>query len=305
MTEPLFKKILVPVDLGGSSVAPLRYAGLFARHFNSEVTVMFADELATLFGDFDPAFIEQHVHPDQEQEREEKALRAFAADHMTGVTPSTIVIAGHPVPSIVRVAKEKNADLIIMGTHGRRGWRRALAGSVADGVVRAASHPVLVVPAWREGRPYPDRIQRVLCPVNFTDAARDAVDYACKLAGAFESELVLVHVQESGEVDSQSIHDRFREWLPDPRRTSCSFRELVLRGGAAERILDCVEDVGADLLVMGAQVKWMRTESIIGTTAERLLRFSPVPILTVTRKAVAPEEKNRAEEVLAADGIAR
>lgn len=52
---------------------------------------------------------------------------------------------------------------------------------------------------------------------------------------------------------------------------------------------DTGEDVRADLLVMGAALSWLRTESVIGTTAERLLRFSPVPVLTVTRKAVASE----------------
>jgi nucleotide-binding universal stress UspA family protein len=300
MTEPLFKKILVPVDLGDSSIAPLHYAGLLARQFDSEVTLMYADELASLFRDFDPEFIAYPVQPAEDAARDENAVRDFAARHLTGVAaPPIVVIPGHPVASIVRVAKEQNADLIIMGTHGRRGWWRALAGSVADGVVRGASQPVLVVPAQREGRPYPEGIRRVICPVNFTDAARDAVEYACTLASAFESELVLVHVQESGDVDSQVIHDRFREWLPDARRTPCSFREVVLRVGPAERVLDCVEDVGADLLVMGAQVKWLRAESIIGTTAERLLRFSPVPILTVKRKAVAPEEGNPAEEALA------
>ncbi len=299
MSQSLFSKILVPVDLGDTSIAPLRYAGLFARHFGSEVTLIFADELVTLFGDFDPEWIEYHVHPAQQKEREEQALRAFAADHLPGITPSTIVATGHPVSTIVNVARDQNADLIIMGTHGRRGWRRALVGSVADGVVRAASRPVLVVPGWPEGPPYPEKIRRIACPVNFTEAARDAVEYACTLASAFGSELVLIHVQESGDVDSQAVHEQFKAWLPDDRRARCSVREFALRGGPAERVLDCVEDVGADLLVMGAQLKWLRAESIIGTTAERLLRFSPVPILTVTRKALAPEEKSYGEESLA------
>jgi len=298
MPEPLFRKILVPVDLGDSSVAPVRYAGMFARRFGSELTLMYANELAALFGNFDPAWIESNADPARERERDEAALRAFAADYLTGVTPSTLVVAGHPVTSI-QTAKEQSADLILMGTHGRRGWRRALAGSVADAVVRAASQPVLVLPAHYDGRPAEDRIERVLCPVNFTEAARDAVQYACRIANNFESELVLVHVQEEGDADSEFVHSQFREWLPHERRSPCSFRELVLRGGPAERVLDCVEDVGADLLVMGAQVKRLRTESVLGTTAERLLRFSPVPILTITRNAVAPAEKVPAEEALA------
>lgn len=305
MTGPVFRRILVPVDLGNSSIAPLRYTSLFAQRFKSDVTVLYADQLAAQFSEFDPAFVASQIRPAEEKARADAALRAFSASHLTGVTPATVVIAGYPIPTIIRAADEQNVDLIIMGTHGRRGWRRALAGSVADGVVHAASQPVLVVPSWREGRPYPDTIRRVVCPVNFTDAARQALDYACTLAKTFESELVLVHVQESNDVDSLAVHARFREWLPDPQTRQCSFRELVLRGGPAERLLDCVEDLDADMLVMGAQTKWIRSESIIGTTAERLLRFSPVPILTVTRKAVAPEDKIKPESVLAVGAKAR
>lgn len=299
MSEPLFKNILVPVDLGDTSIAPLHYAGLFARQFGSGVTLMYADELATLFSEFDPEFIARRVRPPVQPEGDENAVRTFAAHHLAGVAPQSIlVVPGNPTASIVQVAKDKHADLIIMGTHGRRGWRRALAGSVAEGVVRGASQPVLVVPATRDGRLLPEKITRVVCPVNFTDAAEGALEYACSVATAFQAELLLVHVHESDSVDLQAMRDNLRACVPASLSRRCTFSEVVLRGGPAERVLDCVEDVRADLLVMGAQLSWLRTESVIGTTAERLLRFSPIPVLTVTRKAVASERHDRAEELL-------
>lgn len=55
------------------------------------------------------------------------------------------VTAGHPAETIVRVAQERSADLIVMGTHGRTGLQRALLGSVAEKVVRLAPCPVLTV----------------------------------------------------------------------------------------------------------------------------------------------------------------
>ena len=284
--EPLFKRILTPVDLGSSSIAALHYTSIFAKRFGSSVTLVYADELASLFADYDPAWVAYHVQPQSEGFRIEDSLRAFAAEHLRDVeSPATIVVPEHPVKAIIRAATETNADLIVMGTHGRRGWRRALAGSVADGVVRAAARPVLVVPEQRHRSAHPEEVTRVVCPVNFTEAARTAVVCAAGVAAAFDAELIVVHVAEVPIADTESIQEYFRQWLGEEIRARSSFRELVLRGGAAERVLDCVEDVNADLLVLGAEVKWLRNESVIGTTTERLLRFSPVPVLTVARTA--------------------
>lgn len=284
--ERHFKRILVPIDLGSTSIAALRYASLFARRFGADVTLMYADELSSLFADYNPSGIEE-------------SLRAFAQEHAPDLElPATIVVPEHPVTAIIRAASRTGADLIIMGTHGRRGWRRALAGSVADGVVRTATCPVVVVPPELSAPPKVAQIARVVCPVNFTEAAENAVAYAAGIATAFDAELILVHVAEEAIAapDTAAVQEFFRGWLADDIRSNATFRELVLRGGAAERVLDCVEDVGADLLVMGAQLKWLRNESVIGTTSERLLRFCPVPVLTVTRAAVQPMREKAAVE---------
>lgn len=296
----MFKKILAPVDLDDTAVAPLHYASLFARLFGSEVTLMYADEVAALFGGYDPEFLAYHIPSTDEIAREEEALRNLAARYLTpGPVPAAIALPGPPVSTIVNAAKTSGSDLIIMGTRGDRGWRRALTGSVADGVVRAASQPVLVVPARRDGRPHPETIGRVVCPVNFTGASRDAIAYAARLASAFGAELLLVHVHEADGIDSDAVHNRFRSYVPEEMRAQLKIRELVLRGGAAERVLECVEDQKAELLVMGTQRKTLRSETIIGTTSERLLRFSSVPVLSITHRQVAREEERELTAVTA------
>ncbi|HSP16542.1 MAG TPA: universal stress protein [Thermoanaerobaculia bacterium] len=298
MSEALFKHILVPVDLGETSVGALHFAGIFATKFGAKVTLLYADELATLFADYDPAWISYNVSPGEEAKRVQESIHKLAAEHLQGVEqPEIHVVPGHPIATISRISREDNVDLIVMGTHGRRGWRRALVGSVADGVVRESRQPVLVVPKRQDGA-YSGSIRRIVCPVNFTDAAREAVRYAASLAKAFDAELILVHVAESSPLpfETATVDQLFTEWLPSDVAGHSSLRHLVLRGGPAERVLDCVEDIGADLLVMGAQLKWLRSESVIGTTSERLLRFANVPILTIARRAQRPAEPERVAE---------
>ena len=183
-------------------------------------------------------------------------------------------VDGPPAEVIVDAQRRTGADLIVMGTHGHRGWRRAALGSVAENVLHLATCPVLTVnrhttlPA--NG---PVTISRVLCPTNFSDVARESLAVATMFAEAFNAELDVVHVVENG--------------TPPLLLDKGPYRQIVLRGGAAERILDYAEDIGADLLVIGAQRQWFRDETVIGTTTERLVRFASCPVLAVTRPAAA------------------
>jgi nucleotide-binding universal stress UspA family protein len=298
MSEPLFTHILAPVDLGDASIDALHLTAVFSRVFGAKVTLLYADELATLFADYDPAWISYNVSPQEEEARVQEAIAKLAAEHLKGIDrPEIIVVPGHPIATISRVSREQNVDLIIMGTHGRRGWRLALVGSVADAIVREARPPVLVIPKRIEG-PQSESIARVVCPVNFSESARAAVRYAAEVANAFGAELILVHVAENAPLGAEvaNADELFQSWLPQDVAVRTSLRHLVLHGGPAERVLDCVEDLHGDLLVLGAQIRWLRAESVIGTTSERLLRFSPVPILTVTRRVPEPAARELARE---------
>jgi len=189
----------------------------------------------------------------------------------------------------------------VMGTHLRHGWRRALLGSVSDGVLHGSECPVLTV-ATRDGyvgaTPY--AITNIMCPVNFTDVARESLHVAARLAEAFGAHLTIVHVLEADEVADVKAHEeKVRLWVAPELQNVCSYRELIVRGGAAERVLDCADDVGSDFLVIGAQQKLFRDTTVIGTTTERLIRFASSPVLVVPRQIVRREAAAEAREELA------
>lgn len=276
------KSLLAATDLSESSVAALRYARMLAERFRAKLTVIYSDPLgypievigagASMFLASTPehmarlrAEVEQHVEP-----------------VLAGLPYDVQISIGPPSEMIVRTANQRNVDVIVMGTHGHRGWRRAVLGSVAENVLHTASCPVLTVnrhsalPA--QG---PVTFTRILCPTNFSDVARDSMGIARTLADAFNAELHVVHVVEEGHETPP---------LQEPMGT---YHEIVLRGGAAERILDYAEDLGADLLVIGAQRQLFRDATVIGTTTERLVRFASCPVLAVTREA---KETTRAPE---------
>ena len=280
-------RLLAATDLSESNIAALRYARLLTERFRTKLTVLYSDPIAypvEVFGDV-PTLV--YASTPEHQAR----LRIEVEEHvdpiLRGIPYEVLVTVGSPTHTIARAAEEKKADLLVIGTHGHHGWRRALLGSVAESVLHEARCPVLTVsrhsPLPAQG---PVAITRILCPTNFSDVARESLRMAGALASAFNAELVVAHVVEEltgANVDAERVR---REAGPELDRL-CSYRELVLRGGAAERILDCADDLGADLLVIGAQRKLFRDETVIGATTERIVRFATCPVLTVPKAIVA------------------
>lgn len=135
------KQVLVPVDFSDCSTGALRYAAAVAAKFGAGLSVLHVVEPLHADWRMDTLAFQRRSHTEALQR-----LRELVADKLPGVPRVHAKLhGGHPVRTIVDFARRSKADLIIMGSHGRGGMKRALVGSVAERVVRHASCPVLVV----------------------------------------------------------------------------------------------------------------------------------------------------------------
>jgi universal stress protein A len=138
------KTILVPTDFSKESKKALQYAIPFASQFNARIILLNVVQPHYVGGEFgvvDFPVIEADLQKDSAEQ-----LAALATKSVRDLAPvKTVVRTGSPVDEIVDAAKELKADLIILSTHGRTGLKHVLLGSMAEGVVRHAPCPVLIV----------------------------------------------------------------------------------------------------------------------------------------------------------------
>ncbi len=148
----MFSKILVPTDFSACSAEAAGVAKTFAERFGSRVVVLHVlDEPATL----DPMF-RGDVPLEMLRSRMEQFARenmdAFLARHFSGFRNfDTLLATGIPYREIIGKAREVEADLIVIGTHGRTGVEHVIFGSTAEKVVRLAPCPVLTVRKGGDG----------------------------------------------------------------------------------------------------------------------------------------------------------
>ncbi len=139
------KKILCAVDLSTHSKTIAEYAITFAKQTGAEIVVVYTAPSLSQYVGFHvpPNTIENFVG--EIVTGAEKSMDSFVTEHFPGVIAKGHVLVGYAAEEIVEKAEEENVDLIIMGTHGRKGLDRMLFGSVAESVVKNAKQPVLTI----------------------------------------------------------------------------------------------------------------------------------------------------------------
>jgi universal stress protein A len=144
-----FKRILVPVDFSDCSKHALAVAIDIAEKFDAQLEIFHTYEPPYYVGDVlvqipdKPAMSVHDYIRNSAQRLLDELLQATPS--LDGVRSVSTLAAGVPADAIIEKVREGSYDLVIMGTHGRRGLSHLLMGSVAERVIRQASCPVMVV----------------------------------------------------------------------------------------------------------------------------------------------------------------
>lgn len=263
------RRILVPIDLTRPSFSAFRAAADIARRFNARVEVVYcAEPVPPELAVYGAAPVEK-----ARTRRIEVILRRRCAS-----ADCFHVVRGDPAQTTLRLARDRKADLIVMGTHGRRGAARALLGSVAETVLRRSPVPVLVL--RKDMRP----LKRVLAPIQGDAQAATGLVAAGVVARALKARLDVLHVVTDplfGPNPLRLLGERLAELPKDVRRDTKATME-VRRGSPVLEILRAAR--GRDLLVLVSRPKSLLGDMILGTTVERLARHCRIPVLAIPAK---------------------
>jgi len=288
-------RILVATDFSTTADAAETLAFRLARSLDAELHVVHVRVILE-----DPLMAEEHQ---LEVERlvastdgaGKRALAEGRTDHDELTVHTHLVRSISAAEAITEVASDQACDLVVMGTHGRRGIKHLLLGSVAEHVVRSVRVPVVTVRP--DCRLFSDQPSRMLVAHDFSDQSADAVRVAGAWARTFGSEITLLHVVEpvvypefytfnlaSDDILTRSrdrateVLDAAAEELLDGLPVNTS----VVIGRAADTILSEAESGDFDLVVMGTRGLSELEQLVLGSVAEAVLRRCPVPLLTVS-----------------------
>jgi nucleotide-binding universal stress UspA family protein len=234
------------------------------------------------------------IEPFPGEDDAKEALEATARHRGGARVTHHVTRAIEAAPAILDDADAHRIDLIVIGSHGRRGIRRLLLGSVAEEVLREAECPVLIVRQEKEPSTEVD-VKRILIPLDFSKHTALALDYARELADGFGASLDLLHVVEvptypdfyvpfSAALETTAVRQDARdrlEVLADPLRAAHDVGTHVKVGRTALEVTEFAENGGHDLIVLPSHGYSGLERVLLGSVAEGVLRRTPCPVLTV------------------------
>jgi nucleotide-binding universal stress UspA family protein len=289
------ERVLCPVDLSELSRWALDHAIAIAAWYEARLEVLYVAETLHPYPGTDPTapawiVLRPELHGPLRSEVERFAGPALEA----GLATHVEVREGFVVSTILEEAAHHDADLVVMGTHGRGGFERWVLGSVTEKVLRKAACPVLAVAHPGEGRvpSGPVLFKHILCPLDFSEASLRALRYALSLAQQADAELTLLHVLEwpverwTPDRDAQLEWERealarLRQAVPESARDWCRPHEKVVHGKAWREILREAAEGAAELVVMGVHGRGAIDLMLFGSTTHHVIRGASCPVLTL------------------------
>jgi nucleotide-binding universal stress UspA family protein len=292
------RKILVPVDFSAASTKALRYATALAREFDATLLIAHIIEYSppTAYAFPGETFEIQKHHIEEVRKKLKDMVPEEVRDSLNY---RFIVKSGIVSDELVAAMKDEPVELVVMGTHGRRGFKHWVLGSTTEHLLRRVPMPILTVSHTEEDTA-PSSLAggRILYATDLFEGAGKGLDIAYDWARRFAAELTALHVMlplqlEYGATylpldigkDHKALHkelsDELEQAIPESIRLDSRVRCTVGEGVPYEVILKFAEDWNADLIVIHLHGKSRRERSLIGSTAERIVRGATRPVLSI------------------------
>jgi nucleotide-binding universal stress UspA family protein len=281
-------RIVLATDFSTASTAAADYAKRIARRFSSCLTLAHVVDgpAPAGFGHALKALEPQNGHRDAT----EKMERQLVDFDKSGIRATGQTLDGrNPAEAIVGLAQELESDLIVTGTHARRGLSKILLGSCAEGIIRHAECPVLTIgPKAKKPLEQAISFRTIVFATDLSPGAAHKAAVALAFAQDSMSKIYFSHISErTGRDLSETLERQFRfeaalrKLIPHSSYDWCSPECVVEEGKVAQHVLELAGEVGADLIVLGARrsVSWLAhlAEGVVG----QVLAEAECPVMTI------------------------
>lgn len=297
-----FKKILVPTDFSEYSEYAMNYANAFAKISGGTIDCVHVVDTGFL-GDggvtgvyVSSGEIQRSIEAIKQDAKKE--LDHFVRkEHLLGAEVTPHLRDGVAADEIVGMAEELGSDLIVIATHGRTGLDRLVFGSTCDKVLRLSKIPVLSIKHPEHEALNEDgslSIRRVLCPIDFSTFSHTALPMAAEICRSFGATMVLAHVVDTrfdypewtAQVamnNSEYLTKAAQEALERTAQEYSDVKtEIVVQTGIPHKhLIEHTKGDDVDMVILPTHGRKGLAHALLGSVAEKMVRESHCPILTV------------------------
>jgi nucleotide-binding universal stress UspA family protein len=270
------KRILVPTDFSENAAFALKVAAQIAKKNDGEIILLHMLELASQAGD---AMGSGHDLPELmlfKNKAIERLEDLMDEDYLDGIEVSEIVQFEKAFDGIIKLSKQNNVDLIVMGSHGASGFKELIIGSNTEKVVRFSDIPVLVIKKDTDDF----RVEKFVFASDFSDEAKKPFAKAIEFANKFNSELHLVMINTPNDfkttAKAQKIIEDFLIEFKEKEFKTHIYSDLNKEKG----IINFAKSIDADLIGIGTHGRKGISHFFNGSVSEDIVNHAKRPVVT-------------------------
>lgn len=295
------RRILYPTDFSATATQALKHALFLAEQFEAELHMLHA----IILHESDPRDPDRHFPEPSEILNQ---LFEIADSEMAEIVRKNEAktfslveakVRGYSAGEVIlRYTDEHDIDLVVMGTHGRRGPARLFLGSVAEEVVRQAPCPVLTLREEKAPQAI-EAVERILVPVDFSPYSQEALSYGKEVAALYGAGLQVLHTIEEPaypyfytpggtyspveqlEALREKAEEALVKMLSETPGPEVPAERFVATGRPASEIARFAEERGSDMVVIATHGLTGLERLLVGSTAEQVVRLAHCPVFTV------------------------
>jgi nucleotide-binding universal stress UspA family protein len=277
-----FRNVLFATDFSDYSMQALPYLRGFSRQFGSKIHLWHVVTPSHL------AIGAPEAAPFLQKAQETNSRKALAdllrSPELDGIDAEAVLASGTLTDEMCKAIRDRDVDLVIMGTHGRTGMRKLFLGSAVEEVCRIANRPLLTL--GPDLAPGEMKFKRILFPTNLSIQSTRVLPYLLALAGPLDAIVTILYAVPLDAVavpEARHLADEARSALEDTlksdfRQTKHEF--IVDFGEPAQTILRVAREKKADLIAMGIKNRFTPGIHLWSSVAYRVMAGARCPVLT-------------------------
>lgn len=274
------KNILVPTDFSETGLLAIEHATFMARLFKANLYLLHVVEtFEYAYSGYEPEILLRDMEDVQEamNEKLDKLARQLAKRH--GVNIVTLMANGRPAPGIAEAAKENKIDIIVMGTHGAKGFEEYFVGSNAHKVVNVAPCPVITVQTHAVNIGFTN----IVVPIDNSLHSRQKVDYAVEIAKHYGAKVHILGLLDSSEkIDANKFEIKLDSVEKVVKSAELPYvRKEITGNNIAVAAMNYADEVKADLLIIMTDHESTMNGVFLGSLAKQVVNHSKVPVMSI------------------------
>ncbi|OGQ15255.1 MAG: hypothetical protein A2979_05480 [Deltaproteobacteria bacterium RIFCSPLOWO2_01_FULL_45_74] len=288
----MLKKIIIFHDLSDASKKALDWGVNFSAYFGSHLKFFYVAGRDFLLEEKQTVKSREIKKIIQKQLGAYESVRQFLdKSTLPGLGRVAINIRiGQTIPTILRIIQKEKPDLVIVGTHGRKGLKHIFLGSVAENVVRYSPVPVLI--AKRPPNLPPKKIRGVLIPTDFSKFTEEALLLGVHLSKQVECNLTLAHVIGFSDHAKKAKRTAMRKLQSIiTRHRSLKIEPYISMGPVVDEISKAAKRTDSDIILIPTHGHTGLSHLLMGSVAELVVRYSPVNVLSFCPKKQAERRR--------------